>query len=222
VIKADNMTIFPSLFSSQVLKPGTVETVYHLNLIDAWQISGISVPTYLNVFMEKIVSFYMEWPKFQQIGLKIRNAIFTLFHSRSTMKPGKSYGYCGVLYQVEDHRLKISVNGQSLQHHDELILLNEVPGIGFSRMKSGQNTRDGANFLPWQPCTIDTAIENPALHIGFHLSFPDAHSPQCAQIAAGKEVGLDLNWAGLSITTELVDLTYHVNFYSKKNGAIQF
>lgn len=56
VIKADNMTIFPSLFSSHVFKPGTVETVYHLNIIDAWQISGISAPTYLNIFMEKIVS----------------------------------------------------------------------------------------------------------------------------------------------------------------------
>ncbi|MDA3834197.1 MAG: hypothetical protein PF495_12470 [Spirochaetales bacterium] len=212
VIKTDNLTIFPSLFSSRVLKPGTVETVYHLNLMDAWQISGIPAPTFLNVFMGKIVSFYMKRPKFQQTGLKIRNAIFTFLQIRSAMKPGKSFGYCRVLYQIEDHRLKISVNGQSLQHHDELILLNEVPGIGFSRMKSNRDIREGNNFLPWQPCTIDTAIENPALHIGFHLSFPDVHSVQCVQIAAGKEVGRNLNWDGLSITTKLANLTYHVNF----------
>ena len=215
VIKADDLTIFPSLFSSHVLKPGTVETVYHLNLMDAWQISGIEAPTFLNVFMEKMVSFYMKQPEFQQTGLNIRNAVFKFFQIRSAMKPQKSFGYCRVLYQVEDHRLKISVNGQSLQHHDELILLNEVPGIEFSRMKSNRDIREGNNFLPWQPCTIDTAIENPALHIGFHLSFPDGHRLQGVQIAAGKEVGRDLNWAGLSITTELADLTYHVNLYSK-------
>lgn len=114
---------------------------------------------------------------------------------------------------VDTHRLKISINGQSLQHCDELILLNEVPGTGFSRMKSGQNTRDGAHFLPWQPCTIDTAIENPAQQIGFHLSFPDDYHPQYAQIAAGKEVGRDLNWAGIAIATEHDVFTYHVNFY---------
>lgn len=220
VIKADNLTIFPSLFSSHVLNAGTVETVYHLNLMETWEVSGISAPTYFNGFMEKIVNFYMKRPKFQQIGLKIRNAIFTILRIRSTMKPGKSYGYCRVLYQVENHRLNISVNGQSLQHHDELILLNEVPGTGFSRMKSNREIREGNHFLPWQPCTIETAIENPAQHIGFHLSFPDDDSPPCAQIAAGKEVGRELNWAGLSITTELAEFTYHVNFYSKKIGAI--
>jgi hypothetical protein len=215
VIKSGKLTIFPSLFSTQVLKPGTFEAVYHLNLMDAWQIAGINAPTSVNVFMEKMVSVYMKRPGFQQVGLKLRNAIFTIFQIRSTMKPGKSFGYCRVLYQVEEHRLKVNVHGQSLRHYDELILLNEVPGIGFSRMTSSEDIRDGNRFLPWQPCTQDTAIYNPALQLGFHLSFPDAHRPQCFQVAAGKEVGRDLNWAGLSITTERADLTYHVNFEEK-------
>jgi len=202
VLKTDNLTIFPSLFSSKLLKPGTFEAVYHLNLIDTWQILGVAAPLFFRTFMEKIVCFYMKRPEFQQIGLKIRNALFTLFHIRSTMKPDKSFGYCRVLYQAEAHRLKISINGQSLRHLVELILLNEVPGVGFSRMKSGRNIREGNNFLPWQPCSIETAIENPALHIEFFISFPGDHNLQYFQIAAGKEVGRDLNWAGLSMTTE--------------------
>lgn len=221
VMKSDNLTIFPSLCSFKLKNPGTFEVVYHLNLIDIWQISGISAPRNLKVFMEKVVNFYMKRPEYQQIGLKIRNTLFKLFQIRSTMEPGKSYGYCRVLYQAEAHRLKISINGQSLRHLGELILLNEVPGIGFSRLKSYMEIRDGNDFLPWQECSIETAIENPALQIGYYLSFPGDYNPQCFQIAAGKEVSRDLNWAGLAITTEQTIFTYHVNYYRQTMNTLK-
>ena len=216
VIKSDNLTLFPSLCSSQLISPETFEIVYHLNLMDTWQISGIAAPSYFRNVMEKLVGFYMKRPLCQPIGLKIRNAFFKLFQIRSTMKPGKSYGYCRVRYTAEADCLKISVNGQSLRHLGELILLNEVPGSCFSRLKSAKGLREGHDFLPWQECSIETAIENPALQIGYYLSFPGDDHPQCFQIAAGKEVGRDLNWAGLAITTEQAVFTYHVHFYNLK------
>ncbi|RJP90050.1 MAG: hypothetical protein C4518_09570 [Desulfobacteraceae bacterium] len=216
---ADNQTIFPSLVSSKVLTPGTFEAVYHLNLITAWQIFGVPAPSYFRDFMEKIVSLYMNRPGFQQPGLQIRNAIFKLFHIRSTMKPGKSFGYCRVLYQTEGLRLEINVKGEALPDGGQLILLNEVPGTDFSRMimrtASGRDIRDGSDFLPWQACTIDTAIENPDLHIGFFLSIPDNPDSPSVQIAAGREVGRDLNWAGLALETDQTAVTYHVNFYNQ-------
>ena len=215
VMKSDNLTLFPSLCSSTLKNPGTYEVVYHLNLMDTWQISGLAAPSYFRALMETLVRFYMKRTLYQRIGLKIRNTLFKLFHIRSTMKPGKSYGYCRVLYEAEPHRLKISVNGQSLRHLGELILLNEVPGIGFSRLKSNTDIREGHDFLPWQKCSIETAIENPDLQIGYYLSFPDDYNPQCFQIAAGKEVGRDLNWAGLAITAEQAVFTYYVNFYNQ-------
>jgi hypothetical protein len=235
VLKTDHQTIFPSLFSSELRKPGIIEAVYHLNLINTWKILGISAPPSFSAFMEKIVSFYMNRPGFQSSGLKIRNTIFQLLQIRSTMKPGKSFGYCRVFYQTDALRLKIHVNGDSLRQRGQLILLNEVPGIGFSRLilhrltrrltqltdltESARNTLDGNDFLPWQTCSIDTAVENPDLHIGFFLSLPDNPAPQSFQIAAGREVCRDLNWAGLSLATDQAVFNYHVNFYSQKAGA---
>ncbi len=214
VMKSDNLTLFPSLFSSKLKIPGTYEVVYHLNLIDTWQISGVSAPPYFRTLMEKMVRFYMKRPLCQRIGLKIRNTLFKLFQIRSTMKPGKSYGYCTILYQVEGPCLKISINGKFLDHGGELILLNEVPGTGFSRMKSGRDILDGDDFLPWQPCSIETVIENPVLHIGFYLSVQDHHTQHSFQMAAGREVGRALNWAGLAISTKPSVFTYQVHFYS--------
>ncbi|MFZ2634001.1 MAG: hypothetical protein WA081_15500 [Desulfosalsimonadaceae bacterium] len=214
VLKTDNLTIFPSLFSSTLHSPGIMETVYHLNLISAWQILGVAAPSFFPAFMERIVGFYMGRPGFQQSGLKIRNGIFKIFHIRSTMTPGRSFGYCRVLYQTDDHRLTIRVNGEGLRHPGQLILLNEVPGTEFSRMKTGRDIRDGQHFLPWQTCTMKTAIENPDLHIGFCLlSLPENCDSSGFQMAAGREVGQDLNWAGLSLATDQTVFTYHVNFY---------
>jgi hypothetical protein len=104
-----------------------------------------------------------------------------------------------------------------LLNRGRLILLNEAAGTEFSRLitrtESGQNFRDGKHFLPWQACGIQTAVENPNLHVVFFLSFPEDVSPTCFHIAAGREVGRDLNWAGLSLVTNLTVFTYHVNFY---------
>ncbi|MDO9263890.1 MAG: hypothetical protein Q7U02_07980 [Desulfosalsimonadaceae bacterium] len=213
VLKTDNLTIFPSLFSSTLLSPGIMEAVYHLNLISTWQVMGVAAPAFFSDFAEKLVGVYMNRPGFQQLGLKIRNGIFKIFHIRSTMTPGKSFGYCRVLYQTDDHRLTLRVNGEGLRHPGQLILLNEVSGTGFSRMKTGRDIRDGRNFLPWQICTMETAIENPNLPIGFCLSIPENSGSSGFQMAAGREVGRDLDWAGLSLATDRTAFTYHVNFY---------
>jgi len=217
VLKTRNQTIFPSLSSTTRHESGCVEAVYHLNRMNTWHIAGIVAPALFSNFMEKIVNFYMGRPKFQSTGLAIRNTLFKFFKIRSTMNPGKSFGYCRVLYQAKHLQLKIIVNGQALNNPDQLILLNEVPGMDFTRMivrdKNGGKVFDGEDFLPWQTCTIETSIENPSLHIGFFLSLPENQRTSCFQIAAGREVGQDLNWAGLSLAADPKTFTYFVNFY---------
>ncbi len=217
VLKTKNQTIFPSLFSTTRHNAGSVETVYHLNRINTWQIAGIAAPALFSDFMEKIVNFYMDRPKFQSTGLTIRNTLFKFFKIQSTMNPGKSFGYCRILYQTKNLQLKISVKGQALKNPGRLILLNEVPGMDFTRMitcnKNGRKIFDGEDFLPWQTCAIETAVENPGLHVGFFLSLPENHTRSCFQVAAGREVGQDLNWAGLSLAAASDTFTYFVNFY---------
>lgn len=217
VLKTKNQTIFPSLFSTTRHESGSVELVYHLNRINTWQIAGIAAPSLFSDFMEKIVNFYMNRPKFQSTGLSVRNALFTFFKIQSTMKPGKSFGYCRILYQAKNLQLKISVNGQALKNPDQLILLNEVPGMDFTRMvirdKNGGKIFNGSDFLPWRTCPVETAVENPGLYIGFFLSLPENQKKSCFQVAAGREVGRDLNWAGLSLAADSNTFTYFVNFY---------
>lgn len=102
------------------------------------------------------------------------NILFKFFKIQSTMIPKKSFGYCRVLYQAKNLQLKISVTGPALKPPDQLILLNEVPGIDFTRMiifeKNGGKIFNGDDFLPWQTCPIETAVENPGLHIGFFIA----------------------------------------------------
>ncbi len=217
VLKTKNQTIFPSYVSTTRHPSGSVEVVYHLNRVTAWQISGVAAPALFSHFMEKIVAFYMNRPKFQSTGLTIRNTLFTFFKIQSTMTPGKSFGYCRVLYEANRLQLKISVKGPVLKNPDQLILLNEVPGVDFTRLvisdKNSKKILEGADFCPWQPCPIETAVENPGLHIGFFLSLPENQKKSRFDIAAGREVGQDLNWAGLSLAPDLSKFVYFVNFY---------
>lgn len=216
VVKTKQQTIFPSIVSTRQ-KSGIIEIIYNLNLINTWRIAGIAAPLVVSHFMEKLVDLYMRRPAFQPTGLSIRDMLFKFFKIRSTMKPGKSLGYCRVLYQTNNLQLEISVNGQSLGKHDQLILLNEVDGVDFTRMipenRNREKVLDGKDFLPWQMCAIDTIVENPGLGIGFFLSLPDNQRVSCFEVAAGREVGRDLDWAGLSIASSQKIFSYFVNFY---------
>jgi hypothetical protein len=222
VLKTKKQTIFPSLFSSTRHPSGSVEAVYHLNRINTWQIAGFAAPALFSDFMEKTVNFYMRHPEFQSAGLTLRNTLFKFFKIESTMISGKSFGYCRVFYQAKNLQLKISVNGQGLKNPDQLILLNEVPGSDFTRLiiPNGNVVKifDGDDFLPWQTCSIEAAVENPGLQIGFFLSLPESRSASNFGVAAGREVGQNLNWAGLSLSADLKTFTYFVNFY--QSGSI--
>ncbi len=217
VLKTKNQTIFPSHFSTTRHDCKRVEVVYHLNRIITWHIAGIAAPAVFPDLTEKVVNFYMARPKFQSTGLSIRNTLFKIFKIHSAMIPGKSFGYCRVSYQADNLQLKISVNGQAIKNPGQLILLNEVPGMDFTRMitcsKNNRKIFDGEDFLPWQTCTLETAVENPGLKVGFFLSLPKNQTRSCFQVAAGREVGQDLNWAGLSLASDSDTFTYFVNFY---------
>jgi hypothetical protein len=213
VLKTPRQTIFPSLTSFHWLPSETLEALYDLNLINTWQIFGVKAPPAFTSLMEKIVAGYMVRPRSQQTGLIIRQVLTRLFQVRSTMKPGSSLGHCRVWYKTDYNRLEVTVNGEELKSQGKLILLNEVAGIEFSRLRNGRGIRNGKNFLPWQPCSMGTGIENTGLNLGFSVSVPPNVETIKVHLAAGREIARNLNWAGLALTTDQTFLTYHVNFY---------
>jgi hypothetical protein len=213
VIKMRNKTIFPSLASSQVSGYGRTQAEYHLNLSNTWRILGFTAPRWYLNLMEKIVMGYMKSPMVQQSGLRFRNHLFRIFRIQSAMTAGRSFGYCRVDYRAAADQLQISIEGNWLNPEGELIILNEASGTDFCRLRDKPHVYDGKKFLPWQPCSMDAVIENINDRIGFSISIPDASFSCGIQFAAGREIGTDLNWAGLILSRCPSAFTYCVDFH---------
>ncbi|MEZ4552088.1 MAG: hypothetical protein R2874_16925 [Desulfobacterales bacterium] len=142
------------------------------------------------------------------------------------MIPGSSSGYARSNLSVGAALLTIEVNIRDAYPGQLILLKTRFPEMIFPRMITDKDTSsktlDGIDFLPWQTCPIGTAIEkpeNPDLKIGFFLSIPGGSDASCFQVAAGREVGRDLNWAGLSLATDQRAFSYQVNFYTKSTKA---
>ena len=212
VWKSGQHTVFPSLLSFRLLKPNVIEKVYRLDMRMTWQIFGINMPRAFPLAMEKITAFYMRQPVRQQLLLRVRNAVFALFHVQSTMIPSRSHGECRVLYTTAAQRLNVAVDGQKLQGHGELILLNEVSGVPFSRLCIGNRVREGRDIPGWQDCTFDTMFVNPATGLGFALIVPPNAESVSWRLTYGREIAHEVNWAGVALTTAQRQISYGLNY----------
>lgn len=212
VWKSKQHTVFPSLLSIRLLTPNVIEKVYRLDMVLTWRIFGINMPRVFPIAMEKITAFYMRQPLHQQLLLSVRDALCALFQVRSTMVPSRSYGECRVLYTTAAQRLNVTVDGQNLQGHGKLILLNEVSGVPFTRLCLGQHIREGRDIPAWQPCTFETIFVNPATGLGFALIVPPNAESVRWRLACGREIARRLNWAGLALTTAQRQFSYGVNY----------
>jgi hypothetical protein len=212
VLKTRQQTVFPSFISARLLTPTVLEKVYRLDLVVSWQLFGIKVPYFFSAAMEKITELYMQQPRRQQFLLKVRHALLSLFHIQSTMVPGCSQGECRVLYATDAPRLIVTVDGQALQGKGELILLNEVAGFPFTRLRIGQCVQEGNSIPAWQFCSFETIFENPACDLGFSVSLPEKEESSHWRLTGGREVTRGLNWAGLALTTDQLLFSYGINF----------
>ena len=212
VWKIGQHTVFPSLVAARRLHPNTLEKVYRLNLVVTWRMCGIAAPRLFSATMERLVDMYMQQPGQQQRLLNVRRAVFALFQIRSSMVPGRSHGECRVLYHTEAQRLHVTVDGQALQDRGELILLNEADGRTFTRVRIGPHIREGHDVPAWQTCPFDAVIENPTRKIGFSVSRPAEETASHWQLAGGREVTRELNWAGLALTTNQRRFSYGIYF----------
>lgn len=212
VWKSRQHTVFPSLLSVRLFTPNVIEKVYRLDMVLTWRIFGINMPRAFPIAMEKITAFYMRQPVHQQLLLSVRDALCALFRVRSTMVPSCSHGECRVLYTTAAQRLDVTVDGQKLQGQGELILLNEVSGVPFTRLCLGQHILEGRDIPSWQPCTFETMFVNPETGLGFALIVPPNAASVRWRLAFGREIARGLNWAGVALTTAQRQFSYGLNY----------
>ena len=218
VWKTARQTFFPTLATARRPDRNVFEKVYRLDRVVRWHLFGIRTPRFFSTGLEQLTRVYMRQPGRQQFLLKVRNALFALLRMQSTMMPDTSQGECRVVYEAQQGKVIVTVDGRSLRGIGELILLNEVTGLPFSRLRIGGSILEGENIPAWRPCPFSTILENPAAGIGFSITPAEQQMPLHGDLASGREVGHGLNWAGLELTPDLRQFSYGITFFRETNA----
>jgi len=218
VWKTAQLTFFPSLLTAGWLGRNVFEKVYRLDRVVCWELLGIRTPLIFSVLLERLTRLYMQQRRHQQLLLKLRNTLLLLLRMEIVMRQGSSQGECRVSYQTGQRKLVVSVDGRSLEGGGDLILLNEVAGIPFSRLRIGQLIQDGNNIPAWRSYPFSAVLENPSAGISFYLSPVCRTIPHNWRLAGGREVGRGLNWAGLALSAEKQCFSYEVHLLGEPHG----
>ncbi|HOI14769.1 MAG TPA: hypothetical protein PK036_00365 [Geobacteraceae bacterium] len=218
VWKTARLTFFPSLVAARWLGRSIFEKVYRLDRVVCWELFGIRTPLIFSALLERFTRLYMQQPRHQHLLLKVRDISHKLLRMKSVMLEGRSQGECRVAYETGHRKLVVSVDGRSLRGSGELILLNEVAGLPFSRLRIGRLILDGNNIPAWRPCPFSAVLENPAAGIGFSISPGCRPFPPDWRLAGGREVGRGLNWAGLEMSAEPRFFSYEVRLLVEAHG----
>lgn len=218
VWKTARLTFFPSLAAARWLGRNVFEKVYRLDRVVCWKLFGLRTPWIFSAVLERLTRLYMQQPGHQHLLLKVRDTLLMLLRMESVMRQGSNQGECRVSYEAGPRKLVVSVDGRSLQGSGELILLNEVAGLPFSRLRIGRLILDGNDIPAWRPCPFSAVLENPAAGIGFSISPGCRPFPRTWRLAGGREVGRGLNWAGLELSAEPRFFSYEVCLLVEAHG----
>jgi hypothetical protein len=212
VWKTSRQTYFPTLVTARWQERNVFEMVFRLDRLVRWQVLGIPMPGSFSAALEKITRTYMQRPEQQKFLLRVRNALFGMLQMKSSMKCDSDQGDCLVTYEAQTEKLLIAVDGRSLRGEGELIMLNEVAGRPFTRLRIGESVQDGHDIPAWQPCPRTATLENPAAGIGFSIFSAESQPPPHWHLHCGREVGRGLNWAGLELTADRDIFSYGIAF----------
>ncbi len=214
VFKTSRSTVFPSLHAIGCPEKDHVEIVYDLNRVLSWHCLGKRAPAGVSDAFEKIADVYMKGPAFQQALLSFRNRLFSILRIESRMAADRSRGLCRVSFRTASERLLIRVNGEQLTNPGRLILLNEVPGTVFSRLRIDGRTLRDREIPAWVSCPFSACFENPNAGIGFSVGIAETEAPGNFLLTAGREIGPGLDWAGFALSTGRRSFACHVRFTS--------
>lgn len=216
VWKTSRQTYFPTLVTARRQERNVFEMVFRLDRLVRWQVLGIPMPGSFSAALEKITRAYMKRPEQQKFLLRVRNALFGMLQMESSMKCDSDQGDCLVTYEAQTEKLLIAVDGRSLRGEGELIMLNEVAGRPFNRLRIGELIQDGHDIPAWQPCPSTATLENPAAGIAFSIFAAESQGPPHWHLHCGREVGRGLNWAGLELTADRDIFSYGIAFTARQ------
>ena len=212
VLRIGCRTFFPSLVSAGPMEGARFEMVFQLDRQESLRVFGIDVFRWFPWFVELLLQVYVRMPGLQSRLLKFGTATRSLFKQKSANVPGPDRGRCRVLYEVVDGSLRVEVDARSVDKRGRLVLLNEVEGTAFDRLRIAQQVLQGNQFPGWKPVPFGAVVENRSAGIGFSLSASQNDETSRWQIACGREVTRDLNWAGFALTTGQSQFSYRVCF----------
>jgi|GEM_PF-427270 len=208
--KTRSRTYFPSLVNVYTIGRHAIEIEFTMNLILAWHIAGKRAPEWVSVFMECIVNWYMKIPAFQNRLLKLRDRVFSSFALNSSLVTGDEMGHCRVMYEATPQGFIIKVDNESLQGQGRLIMLNEVDGQAFDRLRIGDLVLQGDEIPAWKKVSFCAQLESPLLDAGLSL-LPGTNTEYSSYaLFCGREVAHGLDWAGIAVMNQQSRYTYQV------------
>lgn len=217
VWKTGDETVFPSLISVRSSGEGAIEMVFELDRTLVWHIAGKRTPAWFGRAASHLVKAYMKKTFLQQGLLALRSMVFSLFDVQSTMVPCTDRGHCRVTYEKSRQGVHVSIDGSALQGQGSLIVLNELDGRLFNRLRVGEVVLQEEQIPGWHAVTSDAVLESPSLGLGMSLS-PGEERARC-RVFCGREVARGLDWAGLALVCAEPVLGYEVRFHSCAAGS---
>ncbi|MGC9325690.1 MAG: hypothetical protein ACP5G0_13195 [Desulfomonilia bacterium] len=129
------------------------------------------------------------------------------------MKKGAVRGYCTIVYEKTFDGLVISADGSFDQKSCRVFILNEVDGRSFNRLRIGETSLQDTQIPAWQVARSGYRLESSLLGIGYSIAFVPKPETEDISVFCGRELALDLDWAGFSIETKILPITYEIHVH---------
>ena len=214
VLKTAHQTIFPTLASISAIGQTAIEKKYRMDRVIMWHVAGKKAPALISAAIEHMVNEYMKRPILQHCLLKLRTVIIKLFALHSVMEQRDNRGYCLVTYETAPQGLSVQVDGRSIKGQGQLIVLNEVDGRSFNRLRTGMRIWQDTEVPAWLAVPFNTVLESPSMCLGISISPGDGGHNFEYRLYCGRETALGLDWAGLAIASRQRVFDYRIDFHT--------
>jgi hypothetical protein len=211
-------TIFPACTRVECPDALTMQKTFSMEKALQWHLGEAMAPALFARALERAVDRFMRFPALQQGLLTLRNTLFRLLRVKSSMTAADPAGCCVVTYRASPRGLLVQVDSSPLEGKGAVILLNEVEGSVFTRLRRGSLVLEGKGIPAWQKATFAHCLESPAVGLSVSLAPGPGHEPTLFKLFCGRELGWMLDWAGIALSCTRPVFSYQVLFARKKRA----